>query len=381
MTKKAKARSRVSRDLGVPPVAVFDVADLQVAECNPRVIDDKETGPDVQSQGDPVQESTPAPPYVFTKSHGSAALVRNAGMKFDSIAEAAERLQIEDLAERIEKSPRLAKAWEKGCQLRAIYRLAATPICMEEASKRLGMGEDGLVKLSRRDPEVLDLWKRGKLDMVVKLKEGLMARACAGNGNALRTIEKILEGEFGAGGGPKAAAVDFTAMTPTQMEEATGIKRQQFGRWAKEHGMPRNGDGRTYSMPAVLAWLRQFEVEKLTRTAGKTGVDPLREQKARKAKVEADIAENRVVPIDVLTKTVLLRATVAKQLLSDDRAEEWASLHEGLTAAQLKVMYQEAFEAVLVEMCKKIDAGVTLPPAVEAKLAEAFELMKGTENA
>lgn len=325
----------------------------------------------VQSEAGPVNE-----PAVKLKS----PQVRLAALECATMAEAESRLGVEDLAGLLAGNQRLAQAWEKGRRLKGIRELAATPICMEEASKRLGMGEDGLVKLYKRDREVRDIWDQARLGAVVEMKKGLMARATSGNAHALDTVEKILAGEFAKAGRGKAAEIDFSRLTPTQMEEATGIKRQQFGRWAKDHGMPRNGDGRTYSMHAVVAWLRQFEVEKLSRTTGKAGVDPLREQKARKAKVDADLAENRVVPIEIAEQRLLERAHVVMRLLSADRAEEWASLHEGLTALQLKEMYQAAFEAVRVEMCRRLDVGVTLPAAVQAKLDEVFEMMKGQEN-
>jgi len=308
----------------------------------------------------------------------AAGLVRLAGMRFESMADAEVRLQWPGLTDQIAKSPLLIQAWEKGRRLRAIHDLAGTPICMEEASKRIGMGEGGLLKLYKRDPEVRDLWDRAKLDMVIGMKKALMTRATSGNANALATVEKILAGEFGAAGG-KAAAVDFTRLSPTQMELATDIKRAQLDRWHKKNGLPRNGD-RTYSLPVFLAWRVAFERDKLARNVGTPGVDPLREQKARKAKIEADLAEGRVVPFATHERGYLARGHVLKQLLSADRAEEWASLHEGLTALQLKGLYLEAFDEVLRQFCVRVDDVPELPPAVQAKLDEAFELLKGTAD-
>lgn len=343
---------------GNKPLTRAEVAELGQYE---RVMDER---PDKTEQ-----TKTPAPAPALQPL--TAATVREAAMACETMAQAEGRLGVEDLAAVLEKSKRLAAAWEKGRKLRDIRELAVTPICMEEASKRLGLGESGLAKLYKRDPEVRDLWDRGQVEMLVKLKQGLMTRATAGHANALQTVEQILTGKFSkATGGP----ADFTRLTPTQMEAATGIARQQILRWHKSHGLARNADG-TYSLPAFIAWLKQFEVDKIGRAVGTAGIDPLREQKARKAKVEADLAEGRVVSREWFLRTLMTQTAWLVQLLSEAKAEEWAALHEGRTAPQLKEMYLAAFLDLREQWCV-CPAEVPIPPAAREKFEEAFELMK-----
>jgi hypothetical protein len=323
-------------------------------------------------QADQVQPAGPAAPAVPQRL--TAAFVREAAMDCATMAAAESRLGIEDLAGRIEKSQTLTKAWEKGRQLRDIRELAVTPICMEEASKKLGLGEDGLAKLYKRDPEVRDLWDRGRVDMLVKAKQGLMDRAVTGSPHALSAVERILRGEFGQAAGSQPG--DFTKLSPTQIAEATGFPRQTILRWHKSHGLKRNADG-TYNLPEFVEWLREFEVDKVTRTTGTAGQDPLREQKARKAKIEADLAEGRVILKEQHIRTLMTQAAWLVQLLSEAKAEEWAALHEGLTALQLKERYMDAFWALRSQWCM-LPAEVPMSPAARAKFEEAFELMKGS---
>jgi hypothetical protein len=304
----------------------------------------------------------------------TAAVIREAAMECATMAAVESRLGVEDLAGRIEKSESLTKAWEKGRQLRDIRELAVTPICMEEASKKLGLGEDGLAKLYKRDHEVRDLWDRGRVDMLVKVKQGLMDRAVTGSPHALSAVERILRGEFGQAAGSQPG--DFTKLSPTQIAEATGFPRQTILRWHKNHGLKRNADG-TYSLPEFVEWVREFEVDKVTRTTGTAGQDPLREQKARKAKIEADLAEGRVILKEQHIRTLMTQAAWLVQLLSEAKAEEWAALHEGLTALQLKERYMDAFWALRSQWCM-LPAEVPMSPAARAKFEEAFELMKGS---
>jgi len=316
------------------------------------------------AEGRQPSASTPAPQRLIP------ANVRQTAMECDTIAAAETRLGIEDLASRLEKSKRLSQAWDKGRQLRDIRELAVTPICMEEASKKLGLGDAGLAQLYKRDREVRDVWDRGRVDMLIRVKQGLMDRATTGSPHALGAVERILRGEFGHNA---PSQPDFTRLPPTQIAEATGFPRQTILRWHKNHGLRRNRDG-TYSLPIFIAWLREFEVDKVTRSTGTAGLDPLREQKARKAKVEADLAEGRVIPKKQHIHTLMTQTAWLVQLLSETKAEEWAALHEGLTALQLKESYMDAFVALRNQWCT-FPAEVPVTPAARVKFEEAFALM------
>lgn len=75
-------------------------------------------------------------------------------------------------------------------------------------------------------------------------------------------------------------------------------------------------------------------------------------------------------------RTLMTQAAWLVQLLSEAKAEEWAALHEGLTAVQLKERYMDAFWALRSQWCA-FPAEIPMPPAARAKFEEAFELMKG----
>lgn len=49
--------------------------------------------------------------------------------------------------------------------------------------------------------------------------------------------------------------IDFSRLTTTQMEQATGIARMQLHRWIAR-GMPTNADG-GFDLPAFIDWLRR----------------------------------------------------------------------------------------------------------------------------
>jgi len=291
--------------------------------------------------------SAPAPQRL------TATLVRQVALDCETMPQAEGCLGVEDLAGQLEANKRLAGAWDKGRRLRDIRAIAVTPICMEEASKRLGMGPEGLVKLYRRDPDVRDIWDRGKVDMAVRLKQGLMARATAGKPDALRTVEQILAGEFA---GPPGRQMDFGRLTPTQMAEATGFARQQILRWHKGSGLPRNVDGRTYSLPAFVTWFEQFIKGKVTGTT--TG--PNRLQNAKAERLELELAKRRGELVEVESvKAGLLARERALVAILEHKPEELSHLIEGKTRQQIRPVLEKFAEDLRREWFAAIEVETT----------------------
>jgi hypothetical protein len=300
----------------------------------------------------------------------TAACVREVALQCETMAAAEDRLEVEDLAGQLEKSKRLLAAWEKGRRLRDIRELAVAPISQADASQQLGLGENGLARLCERDLEVRDIWERGRVALRIEVQRGLLKNAAAGKADALAAIEKILHGRFGGGD-----AVDFTRLSPTQMETATGIRRQVFRRWHIDNQLPRNADG-TFSLPQFVAWLKKWTLAKASAGGSPASLNPLQAEKARKVKVEADLLEDRVLPRETVVRMLRERAARSVQVLSRGRAKDWSHAHEGKTAAQLEPMYLDAFQSVWAVLAA-LPPEVPLPPAAKAKFEEAFaELMK-----
>ncbi len=298
--------------------------------------------------------------------------LRAAGLGCESIEAAAERLGVADLPALLAAKPKLAAAWERGRFLREVLRVAKLGIVAAEADRyftepwQLQRG-DLAVKL-KHDHAMLDVWMSGQSEVRLQARVGLMERVKRGEVGA-RTMaiyeDLLLESR------PKTTAVDWDNITQTQLEMATGIKRAQWGRWVEKNGCPRKASGR-YSLPAVIAWLREYED-----TGGvklEQGLNPMQAEKLRRYKLENDETEGRLVPQAIVGKILAQRATRLLTLLSEARAQEWSQAHEGKTAAQLKPLYLEAFRQARLAW-KEIPDDLPLPEAARAKIEEGLALL------
>jgi len=186
----------------------------------------------------------------------SVLAIIEAAIACETIGQAAQRLEVDDLPGLLVGRKTLQAAWDRGRFLRQLQELAEGPICQKVVAERLGFDERGFNGMLVGDPEAADIWRQGRHRFFLKAKTAIMAGAEQGKPHCLHTIEAIIRQESGAS---KAAdPVDFARLTPSQMQTATGIHRQQILRW-KAYGLSGNVDG-TYSMAAFCTFLRKSSV-------------------------------------------------------------------------------------------------------------------------
>ena len=300
----------------------------------------------------------------------SLAAVRAAGYECETQAEAASRLGVADL--QLGRSKKRAAAWARGQFLRKVAEIARETHWVAEAvDKHFGLAKGEFVKVLARDREVRELWEVKRFALQVSLGKQLVARAGEGNARALAAVEHLF------GERPSAAAVDFERLTITQMGQATGLSRTQFLRWSKNHHLPRNIDG-TFSLAKWVEWYGKWQRDKAGGGSESAGLNPMQAEKTRLYKLQADETEDRLIARTAVVEMVCARAARLVQLLGDSTAEEWAHAHEGLTAAQLKETYSEAFRTLRASW-GRFPEEIPVPAAVRAILDEALVLL--TEGA
>jgi hypothetical protein len=170
------------------------------------------------------------------------------------MAHASQRLGLDNLPELLASRKVLGDAWSRGRKLRQLQELAAGPICLKAVAERMGYAEAAFNAWLAADFEAADIFRIGRHEFFLRSKRAIMAGAEAGRAHCLRTLETIIRQESGASG--PVEPIDFRRLSVTQMESATGIRRQQILRWHKAYDLPANPDG-TYSMAAFIQWLRR----------------------------------------------------------------------------------------------------------------------------
>jgi hypothetical protein len=188
-------------------------------------------------------------------------------MECGDFDEVASRLQVTNLGEVLAASAVLRESFDRGRMLRRLKELGATPFCLAEVARRLRLADEAaLQELFHCDPEAADVFNEARHALAVQARALVMKSAQEGKPHAVKTLESLLRAE--AGVSEVAEQIDFRRLSLTELEAATGIRRQQIARWKDSHGLPANEDG-TYSMPAFIAWLRRAAVGKTRRYRGK----------------------------------------------------------------------------------------------------------------
>jgi hypothetical protein len=306
----------------------------------------------------------------------SEADVRRAALEAQDLGAAGEALGVADPAAMLEASPKLTAAWERGRFLRQVRQIAAKGIVAAEADRffepALERGE--LANRLKRDIMARDIWNRANAAAKQQARDGLMALARTGDRRAMELYERLLDVERRAG---PPEAVNFRKLRPAQIENATGILHNQWSRWSREVGLPRNLDG-SYDLPAVIEWLRRWERDSVTGGQTAAGLNPFQQEKARREKRENDLAEGRLVSGRWHIEELCRRTRLLHELLSEARAREWGHLMAGKTAEEIEAAVLAAFSAVLAEY-KKLPADLLIPDDVRKKFEEGFAILEGNQ--
>lgn len=293
--------------------------------------------------------------------------IRQAAFECESFEAAAEKLGVADLQGLLDSKPKLAVAWERGRFLRQVRDLATdTLIVVEEADKFLGLERGRLAEMLKHDRILVDVWTSGRFEAMTSARKGLKHLADAGDAKAIPLYEQLLSNPA------HAESLDWDNLTPTQLEQATGIHRNQWRRWEEKNGCPRKTN-RRYSLPAVIEWLREHE-----RTGGvrlEHGLNPLQAEKMRRERMDNDRNAGLLMETAEHEAEILGRAQYLAALLSPEHAEQWSLAFAGKTAAQLREIILLAFDKVVAEY-HKVPEDLNLPPAARAKFEEGFQLLK-----
>jgi hypothetical protein len=318
----------------------------------------------MKDQANQVRKKVPAP---------AERDIRQAAFAAADLAAAGVQLCVADLQAVLDRSPRLAAAWERGRLLRQVQEVATySPLVPEAADRELQWPRGTLVKLMARDRIVRGIWREARHQALMKVQRGVFARAQAGDPAAVKAYERLMEHA------EPVAAADFNRLTQTQLVEALGYPRQTLLRWEADNGLPRNGD-KTYSLPRIIEWLLQWERDKITGGKETQGLNPMQAEKARMYKLQADEAENRLIDRATILRLFRERAARMVQLLGEATADRWSHAHEGQTAAQLKPMYIAAFRQVWT-LWEEFPPEVPLPPEARARIEEGIGLLLKEET-
>jgi hypothetical protein len=312
--------------------------------------------------------------------HGSRATkkpserdLREAGFECPNLAAAAERLGVADLVAMLKRSKRLSAAWDRGRVLRRVKDVASMGIVPEEADRHLEWPRGELVERIKTDRALAEVWDLANFEARTRARRGLMALAETGDRKAMQLYERLLDVDAKA-----ESSIDCERLRPVALAKMTGIKREQWDRWAKESGCPRNIDG-SYSLARVIDWLRKWERDKATGGKEAVGLNPMQTEKARMYKLQADEAEGRLIDRPTIVRVFCEQAARMVQLLGEARADQWSHEHEGKTAAQLKDSYVAAFRH-LREIYEKFPPEVPMPAAAKAKIEEGIQILLATET-
>lgn len=277
----------------------------------------------------------PAAPANLT-----AEIVRTAAFESPTREEACRRLGVTDLAARLAKSKRLTAAWDRGQLLRRVKEIASTTmIVAEKADRALGLAAGEFVTILATDRIVRDLWEQSRFDFWLQQQQSMAKKVAEGDARAAAIFQQLFP-EVRAGDG-EADLVDFTRLSPTQMEKATGVLRQQILRWHKQHGLPRNAD-HTYSMPAFVTWFERFTKAKISGQAS-PGMNPLTSVKAERLELELRKRKGELVEVESVKAGLFARERALVAAL-EHKPEELSHMLEGKTRQQIKPVLEKFTE-------------------------------------
>lgn len=299
----------------------------------------------------------------------SLQAVREAGFECPDLAAAGERLGVADLSAILDSSKRLSAAWERGRLLRRIREVASETMVVPEAvDKLLGLPRGTFAPLLARDRTIREIWHGGRDVIMLASEKALVARVKEGDPKAVAAVEHL----FGHRAEP-AAEIDVQRLRPSRMEAATGIKREQWDRWGRENGCPRNMDG-SYSLARIIAWLRRWERDKANGGREAAGLNPLQSEKARREKRENDEAEGREIPIAIHVEELKRRAYCVYGLISPFRAKEWAQSFSGKDEAEREQEIRAAFGVVLGAY-RTLSPDIPMPEEARVKIEEGLAML------
>ena len=301
--------------------------------------------------------------------------VREAGFECPDLAAAGERLGVSDLPDLLKTSKRLSAAWERGRLLQRVRNVAGKRYIVPEAADKLLLLPRGSFKaIYAKDHVIRDLWDRERFALLDAAEAKLAERVLAGDRNAIEAVEHL----FGNRAEP-AGEFDTQKVRPSRMEAATGIKREQWDRWAKDNGCPRNMDG-SYSLARVIDWLRRWERDKATGGREAAGLNPLQTEKMRREKRDNDDAEGREIPIAIHVEELNRRAHCLMALISPFRAKEWAQSFCGKDEGELEQEILAAFGAIK-KAYKSTSPDIPMPEEARLKIEEGLAILMKVETA
>ncbi len=217
------------------------------------------------------------------------AMCRKWGFECETMTQAAVNYS-GNLVDRLGRSKALMASWQRGRFLRDISQFAAAGLTKAEVAVKLAI-ELGEFERQLSEPEAADVWQRGQIDTLARLKMGILASAMAGKPASLARFERILQSEKPDG------ALDIYRMTEKQMIVIAGVSRQTIHAWVTEKGLSRNSD-MTFDLRVFVKWFEGHSQRKVNVSPVAAGPDEHRDVKTARLKLLYDEEIGRLVPRD-----------------------------------------------------------------------------------
>lgn len=299
----------------------------------------------------------------------SAATVRVLAMDTKSMAEADEQIDLAiPLVDLLKKFPRLKQAWERGRFLRSLRGLAASAASIAEAGHAMNMAEERMREILDTDAEARDVWNQARITTTIAVKAGMVRAAQEGKTAAVNSVLASLRREIAK---PR---IDFSRLTVSQTEVATGYSRQTLHAWAKDRDAPRNADG-TFDLPSLWGWFEKHVSRRTAAPSQKNAFvnDPLKRAKAEKLSRELDMQKGQLLVRDEVVAGLVARHQVLVTAMAR-RPAELAIVLQGQTQARIVETLDQFFTDLRRRMLD-VPESLRLSPRAKKMFLDLLETM------
>lgn len=272
------------------------------------------------------------------------------------------------LAELVIEKPRIRQAWERGRFLRRLRDLAATPVTVSEAARKLELPNGHILReMLDSDPEVGDLWYQTRLEVFVEAKTALVTAAKAGNQAAIRAVETLLRDEE-----RQASSCDLDHISTEQLCLISGKTRQTVHEWLKK-GLPRNGD-KTFNLADFVPWFEHHVEQRGGAGSVTAKLNPFQQKKVQLMEIELARQKGELLDRNQVLAGIAVR--YQRMLSARTKIDDLAVRCHGKALEDVREQLEEFFEEMVRLQADDFDE-LRLPPAAEERFVECLQILQG----